>query len=236
MVTNSVKNAIYQHYLGLTAPTGYDCSSKSSILFDVDAVFSCSFTYTLSQLKAACLSNTFSQLESNATYVGRYGNADYTNTNDWVAIVEDSKPSSVSIFHIVNSINPHLKTWDELTQTCNNIAAGIEYQIVISKSGSVQNEQWKVQGIQRSRYSLTWTFSGDNTKTNTFWIETRVKYVRTENQETIQKNYPAPNFLPFLPEDVFYPFSLLLSSSSQPYHLISLLPFLLVSIVSILVL
>ncbi|KAG2389605.1 hypothetical protein C9374_014165 [Naegleria lovaniensis] len=198
-VTNNQKSAIYQQVDGLTAPTGYGCSSKTSILFDVDSVYSCSLSLNISELQSLCLKNSISQLSSPVTQIGRYGNADYTNTNDWVAILQDSTPSS---------------TWDSLKSTCNNIAGGVEYQVVIAKSGSVQNEQWKVQGVKRVYYPLTWAFTGDTTSSNTFWIETRVRFVRVSGQETIQKNYPAPNFLPFLPEDVFYPFSLIYSSDA----------------------
>nr|CAG4714092.1 unnamed protein product [Naegleria fowleri] len=198
-ITNNQKSAIYQQVDGLTAPTGYGCSSKASILFDVDSVYSCSLSLNITELQNLCLKNSISQLASQVTQIGRYGNADYTNTNDWVSILQDSSPSS---------------TWDSLKSTCNNIAAGVEYQIIIAKSGSVQNEQWKVQGAKRVFYPLTWTFTGDTTSSNTFWIETRVRYIRVSGQETIQKNYPAPNFLPFLPEDVFYPFSLIYSSDA----------------------
>lgn len=203
-VTNGQKSAIFQQVQGLTAPIGYGCQSWESVLFDVDSVYSCSLALNISALQTLCTQNSISQISSTITQIGRYGNADYTNINDWVSILTDTSP---------------IATWNSLKNTCNNIAGGVEYQIVIAKSGAVINEQWKVQGVKKVYYPLTWTFRGDMSSTNNFWVETRVRFVRVSGQPTIQKNYPAPNFLPFLPQDVFYPFSLIYSEASTSFNI-----------------
>ncbi|KAL9649049.1 hypothetical protein ABK040_008426 [Willaertia magna] len=201
LTTNAAKSAILQNINGIEIKTGLSCSSTSQITFDVDQDIGCSTSLSLSELKSLCTTNTISELSFDYTHVGRFGNADFHNVNDWVKITSESKPSA---------------TWDDLTNTCNNLAAGVEYQFVIAKAGSVYNEQWKIAGVRRMYYPLKWKFTNkDPTSKQLFWIENRIRFIRISNQPLVQKNYPAPTLLPFLPEDVFYPFSLLSSSSPQ---------------------
>ena len=103
-----------------------------------------------------------------------------------------------------------------MTNTCHSIAAGLEYHFIIARAAAKNNEQWKIVGASRSRIASKWRFTKSNPlDKQSFWIQYRVQFVRLPSQESTLRVSKIPNLLPSLPEDIFYPFSLLKSSAHK---------------------
>lgn len=203
LVSDASKQAIIQSVYGIKALTGNTCTNSSflSIPFGVDTITACKVTVaSLAEFQSLCTGNTFSAITQAEvdTYVGRFGNADQYNINDWIPIVDDTKPSS---------------SYDALSQTCS-ITGGIGFDFVIAKAGPVYDEQYRIVGVRRYRFAQTWRFDSLQT-TNDFWIQYRISFILTPSQSVSNRLEPLPTLLPSLPEDMFYPFSLLSSSATR---------------------
>ncbi|KAL0479264.1 tectonic [Acrasis kona] len=212
----SQQSAIMQPIGGFNVYQG-DCNGMSpvTVTFDQDLVSSCQLSLSLDDLRTICSKNDITILRQVDNYFNsfaRFGNANLTNSNDWVTVQEDGGPFS---------------TWDESTYTCNSLSGGSQYEIIIAQQGSTTNGQWKIAGVKRSRIAKKWRFNvgtstligastNNNSTTQKFWPEWRIRFVHLQSQSTSKSIYPIPNLLPSLPKDVFYPFELLSSGSTIP--------------------
>jgi tectonic-1/3 len=203
------QSAILQSVNGLTIYRGDDCNQLTplSVTFDQDLISACKLTLTLDQLRTLCTNNDIpilTHVDSAFSHLGRFGDANLYNTNDWVTITKADGPTA---------------TWDESTSTCNALAAGTQYEMVVAQQGSTTNGQWKIVGVRRYRFAQKWRFSDDGSTTKSFWVQWRVRFIHLQGQSSGKSVAPIPNLLPRLPQDVFYPFTL--SSSASLLSLLS---------------
>lgn len=202
------KKAILQSISGINMYKGLNCEQREAqaITFDQDTVIACRLQLTKSELEKACSPNfDFNVLTDSEipTHIGRYGDANFHFIDDWVEIQTSESRSAPA--------------WNDASLTCHDISSVVQYDIIIAKSGSVFNEQWKIVGVHRYRKAQTWKFDRSSTTTTNYYLQWRVRFIRHPSQSTSQRLSPIPNFLPTLPSDVLYPFSIAIGASS-PSH------------------
>jgi tectonic-1/3 len=212
--SNLTKNAVMQSVNGIEFYTGLSCNGSQivTVNFGEDLVTACMIQMTLAELEYACELNEFAPLqevEASVNVVGRFGNANFNNINDWVKI---------------NTLSPPTPTWDPNTLTCQNIASGLQYDMIMVKTSSKYNEQWKIGGVQRYRFGQNWQFTSNDPNTpQPFWIQFRAIFTPLVDQEANIKPSKIPNLLPTLPEDIFYPFTLFAGAPSSSIEISSIL-------------
>lgn len=207
-LSDNSKTAVQQRIDGFKLYSGSDCSNRetTSVGFDRDMVTSCRLRMTAAQLATFCQSATIPYIsEVTDDRFGRFANADYLTSTDWLTLFTSSAPQA---------------SWDATSQICSSLGAIVQYNFVIAKAGSVMNEQWQIVGVTKSFVSQSWQFDTTKGATNDFYLQFRVSFTRSD-QTSSQVLYNIPTLALTLPEDVFYPFSLVFgaSSVSQPLSL-----------------
>ena len=93
---------------GLSVYTGLDClkRQRSYLQFEDNLVTSCRLKLTLAELEAVCSLNEMDfllELEDEVNAIGKFGNADYLNINEWLTVQQSDNPASVrtgsSLYH-----------------------------------------------------------------------------------------------------------------------------------------
>lgn len=130
----------------------------------------------------------------NTTYVGIWGDADPSNTEDWQEVQVETADDSM--------------TWNEDTLTCSSVVTGIKYEFLTSKVGSQSNPQSKVSFARVKFIYDDWTFKNPLSSDcpQAFHVHSTVSFVETDQEVDEKVTPPSPPIFPRLPKDAFYPF------------------------------
>eukprot|EP00817_Percolomonadidae_sp_ATCC50343_P001581 CAMPEP_0117431172 /NCGR_PEP_ID=MMETSP0758-20121206/10721_1 /TAXON_ID=63605 /ORGANISM="Percolomonas cosmopolitus, Strain AE-1 (ATCC 50343)" /LENGTH=517 /DNA_ID=CAMNT_0005219945 /DNA_START=290 /DNA_END=1844 /DNA_ORIENTATION=+ len=211
-LSDNSKTAVRQRIEGFKVYSGGDCSARSTtnVNFDQDLITSCRLPLNAADLATFCANSAtsvpfISELVDNR--FGRFGSANYLLSTDWLSLFTSSPPQA---------------SWDATNQICSNLGAIVEYNFVIAKAGSVVNEQWQIVGVSQTYVSQSWQFDSNKGATNDFYLQFRVSFTRADQTQS-QQLYNIPTLALTLPDDVFYPFSLVFGAAATPAPLYILL-------------
>lgn len=169
------------------------------ILFGRDSIYSCSVSYSFSDLSNICQSSSLPTpvlfFDQNLlTLIGKYGNINFAYSDDWVVVTNLTS-------------SPYIKFFTD-TGICY-LPNMLNYYIVYTSIGNVLNPQFKVIYAEREYTSSTyWQFKlSDKTQKQKFYYTVTINYV--EYTKIISSYFPpAPNPLPTMPDDIIYPFKI----------------------------
>lgn len=178
-----------------------------SIQFGQTSMFSCTNEMNLSELEAWCSSGDlaslriFKDFNDKFNYVSMLGNANPVYMKDWVKVI---KPTA-------EELTANKDNWETTTNTCNGVT-GYSIKVLTSSLGFESKLQNYVIGAQIEPVRQEWTFlnkQGDLNKKQSFLHTIHISFheVLSKDLLTILKG-ESQFFLPTLPEDMFYPFSI----------------------------
>ncbi|KAL0221067.1 hypothetical protein RCL1_000921 [Eukaryota sp. TZLM3-RCL] len=187
------------HDTFLSIPSSDQCSASSPIKFLHDTESSCTVSVPTTTPDCSSIRSTaFEILSQNfgANYrVAMFGNASVDGVTDWISI---------------NSINFLNENLQETTGYCRDVPRAVEYEIVYSKGGSLQNPQNFIIHIRRKLIKNDWFYSRcfDPMTCSSFrqlTLSTRVKFIDYSSEPSSYVP-PLPPLLPKFPSDLFHPF------------------------------
>ena len=129
----------------------------------------------------------------NKPYVGIWGDADPTNTADWLEVQVESIDDAMS--------------WNAQENTCSNVITGVQYEFLTGNVGSQENAQQKITYVRVKFTYDDWTFyNAREDCPQSFNVYSSSSFVAMDQQVDSNVKPPAPPVFPKLPEDAFYPF------------------------------
>ncbi|CDW81539.1 UNKNOWN [Stylonychia lemnae] len=196
--------------LCFTAASTITDFQTDSVNFGQDLSLSCKVNLNAAQLKSYCQKDystlsfqkpnlkIFSQLLSEVKSIGVFGSANPAYQGDWKSIVYDDLSGFQS--DITND-----QQYDETMSTCN-LMAGLEFEVLTSKLGFLEDPQNYVIGVRVTGIYDQWSYNQiDATTAQSFSHFARVKFVEALPEDLLQQNTPTSGLLPKLPYDLFYP-------------------------------
>ncbi|GLI69062.1 hypothetical protein VaNZ11_013605 [Volvox africanus] len=207
--------AIQRLVSGMPVPTPgpnglCNATSFETVKYGVNFTSSCSVSLTKLELKDFCI-NQVSQpekylrlamptllpsMESGSLYLGEWGNADFSNINDWVQVSLSGVP-----------FNQTVPIYSEADMACSGLVVGFDLQIVTGVAFSSNNLQQKVLYAKLCFTTGVWDIpdKASETTPNRFFLKFNVSFIRLP-QQAVSVKKPAPPLVVPLPADVFYPF------------------------------
>eukprot|EP00873_Tetraselmis_striata_P000555 jgi/Tetstr1/420819/TSEL_011895.t1 len=182
------------------------------ITFGANRVSSCAVPLTSAQLESFCRGQrTAGVPDTNPgiplqlmgglldpdqpTMVGRWGNSDANNVNEWIEVVQDANATAMR--------------WNDATKTCTNVLSGLQFEFLTNFVGASYNPQSQVAFARVQFLRSDWTFRNqlEPEAPQDFFVTSRVQFVAQEQPaaEAVRGNNPF--ILPRFPADVFYPFT-----------------------------
>lgn len=181
----------------------------AQVLFDEWLASTCSYTFTPSELEAACVGSTNPLLAalnlslstpSAAAYIGVYGDSHPSREQDWVPLTLTLPTSGLE------------RVWDAPSQTCRNMLGGIQLSILSADVGNVLLPVRKVVGAQLQISSQTLTVRNcplGQQCGSTLSVWATVSFTTLPREGRAYEFVPqTPQWIPSLPSDFFYPFYL----------------------------
>lgn len=134
--------------------------------------------------------------ETEAGYVGIYGNADPLDVSQWL-------PFNVPTPSTSN------RRWQDSSSTCSNMIIGMNYKFLLAYSGEKVNPQTKIIAAAVEYVTGDWKFKhapADTTSSQNFPLTVTASFIYTTKQDIRGYTPPPPPILLSVPYDVFYPF------------------------------
>ena len=179
------------------------------VLFGEDLAVSCTMSYTPAALEAACTAQTAIADQpllkalnvSAATLVGRYGDAHPSTATDWAAL---------TLRYPQNTAAQLVPSWTAATKTCSNLLSGFHLRVLYTEVGPTAAPINKVVGaelVYTSRnVQATRCVSGPCATTQVA-ITATATFAKLSS-EAYAFIPDAPQLIPPLPYDFFYPFGM----------------------------
>ena len=172
-----------------------DLTTDGPVLsFGTNTVFSCSYSMTFDELTSYCSSTLDTSSEqifsglSDLSQIGKWGNSDSSNLDDWVTVSTTSSGSSTNM--------------DENTCFLDNT---LVFDIYYAFIGKLDNPQHKVVYAEKYYQSGQWTYAGPNpSKSQNFLLNAVVNYIPYETDYDPFDIKPRADSV--LPQNVLYPF------------------------------
>ena len=165
--------------------------------FRQEIVLNCYLEFTFEELQNYCTSGTpntdlpIFSIHKSVTHIGKFGNIEYDNEDDFVQVQEDSVPET---------------SWNEATGTCS-LPNLLIYNVVTLEVGSVTNPQTKIVNVKRTfEQGANWVFKQKSKSMKQKFMNTLVINYIPYDEETDFYSPPAPNPIPVMPDDILYPF------------------------------
>jgi hypothetical protein len=153
--------------------------------FEKDVIFSCLIKYTDLPTECASFSNlAILNLWSGLSYLGKYGNANYSLPSQFISISKATKtnPTYDSTLGVCDYKTTHLSI-----RYCK-IGTEYNFQYVITDAAEVTESNYAYQGTSSTIISVSISFIEDTTQNSVYF-------------------YPkTPNILPAMPKNALYPF------------------------------
>lgn len=149
---------------------------------------------TFAELKAFCYKPDALQSMLNLTisHVGRWGNSDYNNIDDWVPVTFEA-----------NNIRP---SWEQGSGKCRNFVNTINIELFTKKRGAETNPQTEIIAAVVSYDRTTWTFPSPNRDaTAAFPMSAAVTFVEHAPELVTEFVPDGPPIFPKFPRDILYP-------------------------------
>ena len=169
-----------------------------------------------SHLVSTSLSYTYTHSLSGTvkTMLGKFGNSDPLNFEDWIELDSES-----------------LATFSEATlynsqdRQCENMVTSVNMDIMYANVGEEGNPQPKIMTARLWFDSDTWRFRGTSSinATQNFAFYSTVNFVNYDSETTGVIVPPTPELLPTLPHDLWYPFTLSAGTRKSPSWIMLLL-------------
>ncbi|GIL73092.1 hypothetical protein Vretimale_4708 [Volvox reticuliferus] len=207
--------AIQRLVSGMPVPTPgpnglCNATSFGTVKYGVNFTSSCSISLTALQLKEFCINQTnqpekylrlamptlLLSIENGSLYLGEWGDADFSNINDWVQVSVSGVP-----------FNETVPIYSEADMACSGLVIGFDLQIVTGVAFSSNNLQQKVLYAKLCFTTGVWDIPDQlpETTPNRFFLKFNVSFIRLP-QQAVSVKKPAPPLVVPLPADIFYPF------------------------------
>jgi len=207
------KKAIQRLAFGTPLPAGNqdgECSptSGAQVRFGYNATSTCAITLSGSELASWCdnkgsaaqsylaglLDGVWEQLTSNNVYVGIWGNSNWTQTSEWIQVVQSNTDFSGMLY-------------SRTSRECGNVVVGYDIKVLYGVAFAANNLQKKVLYVNICYRKGTWAFPLDKdlSAQHRFYMTSSVSFIPLP-QKPYNDIKPAPPLVVPLPEDIFYPF------------------------------
>ena len=136
------------------------------------------------------------QYSGQPTVVGYWGNAKYTNLNDWLNVD-------------VGFTSQAPMTWNEETRTCSNVINKFSLDFLIGSVGSVYNIQKKISYASANYGTAedwTWANGLNENCTDNFDVMFTASFTQMNQAANEGQTPDPPPLAPTFPSDIFYPF------------------------------
>lgn len=203
-----------------------EATSPVAIRFGEDAIFGCTASFSLPQLRQLCSAGAgagaglvstiqllpFGRLGGRFTHVALFGNASLTDVNmdDWIEIspypetealeFDDESPSQAS------------------QSVCRGAVVGVHFEFLYADFGNIKNPQARIIAARAKHRKGDLRFVlADPTSPQPFEFSVAVSFIKAPDGGDAQAFVPPRPQLPLhLPRDLFYPFTLVGESSAAP--------------------
>eukprot|EP00002_Diphylleia_rotans_P003783 TRINITY_DN12686_c0_g1_i1.p1 TRINITY_DN12686_c0_g1~~TRINITY_DN12686_c0_g1_i1.p1 ORF type:complete len:607 (+),score=82.88 TRINITY_DN12686_c0_g1_i1:51-1871(+) len=222
LTTNQDKKAILQPIdpdggISYTIPSGEGIckeNNRQAITFGENTITGCALSLSATEILSPISCSAAKTISENvmrptnrslSLYVGQFGNAEFSNIEDWITITtkEESGPSGA----------------------CSGLVLEANYRFTTARYGAWMNPQsriisaavtYVVGGISPTCQTSACKADPLNTKSR-YYLKTTVTFSQVEDERN-QVVYDPPPGLLELPDDVFYPFNLGPTSSAHQSH------------------
>ncbi|PNW85332.1 hypothetical protein CHLRE_03g181450v5 [Chlamydomonas reinhardtii] len=211
--TGDTKQAVSRFVEGMPIPVpghagACEPTSIGNVAYGANITSTCSISLTANQLRDFCtlegtnpakyvqtvISSVYQSIVDNKLYVGEWGDANYTNTNEWLKV-------SVSGYPFGNL------GYTSADNACTGVIIGFDLQIVTGVAFASNNLQQKVLYANLCFKTGVWDFPEylPGNTSRRFYLDFSTSFIRLPQQsEEVTK--PAPPLVVPLPADIFYPF------------------------------
>ncbi|KAG2442590.1 hypothetical protein HXX76_002675 [Chlamydomonas incerta] len=212
-ITGDTKQAISRFIEGMPIPVpghagACEPTSIGNVAYGSNITSTCSISLTANQLRDFCsseannpakyvqmvMSSIYQSIVDSQLYVGEWGDANYTNINQWLKVSVSGYPFG----------NLGYSTADN---ACTGVIIGFDLQVVTGVAFASNNLQQKVLYANLCFKTGVWDFPEylPGNTSRRFYLDFSASFIRLPQQsEEVTK--PAPPLVVPLPADIFYPF------------------------------
>ncbi|KAG9392308.1 Protein of unknown function (DUF1619) [Carpediemonas membranifera] len=186
----------------------YGTPRSMSAVYGQDIRSTCTISTTAAAMGADCeafretaLNTLWGEDSSQVTHIATFGNSDFADLTEWVAI---DKPSLPTVSADAGSEG-----------YCTDVPVAIVYELVAARTGAVSSPDIRIAAAQMTvktatvRIGSTSPFAQSTVPAVTLAWEVRFTELDQDRTGNVLSgdSLQAPSFLPTLPADIFYPLS-----------------------------
>ncbi|CEM14427.1 unnamed protein product [Vitrella brassicaformis CCMP3155] len=174
-------------------------SNRRVIAFGENAAYSCRLSLNEQELSSLCsgdssLAGRYRLLKPSFDAVGYFGNADWENKADWLAVSIEEATSTMA--------------YNDDTGVCDGSVTILELDFLYAAFGEFAAPQFRIVAAKATQRTgrLRYESAYDPSLKQSFVLSVIVTFARVPDKELKRSVPPRPPLLPSLPDDVFYPF------------------------------